>query len=385
MQIEIIIPTIGGREKYLRSCIESCLRQEGEFTVLVSNNGGAPGVRELVDALSNPRLRLVEPPVFLPMALHWEYAFSQARGDAITFIGDDDALMPGAIARIQQLFAEHPSIECIAHQPGQYFWPDYLEGVWRNKYLVPPQSGRATTKQTEPLLRQVVEFRALYVVLPYLYHGFVRRTTLEGIRNANGGLFRRAMPDVFTDLVLASTLKEFLVTEECLSLGGQGAKSNGANFLLNTELGKDFLADLPDSLLPVHCPNSIYLQLQEYIASLPACAALQQGGHPDWLHFTARVLVEAVQSKKHRKDILEGLNRFAGQTFSPSTRFTARGMTLLFGNALVACTASGILRLRRRVNALRWKDASAEFGATNIFDLTLALSKRLHKYGAVSE
>lgn len=379
MHIEIIIPTIGGREKYLRWCIESCLRQEGEFSVLVSNNGAAPDVRNLVHSLASPRLRLVESPTFLPMALHWEFAFSHAKGDVITIIGDDDALMPGAIARVGQLFAEHPAIDCITHQPGQYFWPDYLEQHWRNKYTVPLQSRRASVRQTEPLLRQVVEFRALYVVLPYLYHGFVKRAPLEGIRRANGGLFRRAMPDVFTDLVLASTLKEFLVTAECLSLGGQGAKSNGANFLLNTELGKDFLVDLPDSLLPAQCPNSICLQLQEYIASLPACAVLQSKGRPDWLRFSARVLLEAVQSRKHRKDILDGLAHFAAQTFPDGMRLAVSGMTLLFGNVLMAGVASGMLKLRRRANALRWKNASEEFGATNIFDLTLALSKHFQR------
>ena len=378
MHIEIIIPTIGGREKYLRWCIESCLRQEGEFSVLVSNNGGALGVRDLVASLASPKLRLVEPPAFLPMALHWEYAFSQACGDAITFIGDDDALMPGAIARIRQLFEDQPQIDCITHQPGQYFWPDYLEKHWQNKYALSLQSGCVTIKQTQPLLCQVVEFRALYSVLPYLYHGFVRRGMLDGICKANGGLFKRAMPDVFTDLVLASTLQQFLVTEECLSLGGQSAKSNGANFLLNTELGKDFLADLPDSLLPVQCPNSIYLQLQEYIASLPACAALQRSGHPNWLLFSVRILLEAVQSRKHRKDILYGLSRFADESFPAGARLAAKGMAQIFGNALVASVASGMLKLRRRANALRWKDASAEFGAANIFDLTLALSKRLH-------
>lgn len=378
MHIEIIIPTIGGREKYLRWCIESCLRQEGEFSVLVSNNGGAPTVRELVASLADPRLRLVESPAFLPMALHWEYAFSQARGEAITIVGDDDALMPGAVARIRQLFAEHQTIECITHQPGQYFWPDYLEENWRGKFTYVPQSGRVMVRQTEPLLRQVVEFRAHYRVLPYLYHGFVRRATLERIRNANGGLFRRAMPDVFTDLVLASTLKEFLVTEECLSLGGQGAKSSGANFFLSTESGDDFFANLPDALLSVSCPYSLYLQLQEYITFLPACAALQRGGHPDWLRFAAGVLLEAVPNRKHRRDILDGLDRFAAGSLPAGTRIAARAMALLFGNAPMAGLASGMLRLRRRFNATRWEDAGASFGAENIFDLTLALSRRFH-------
>lgn len=378
MHIEIIIPTIGGREKYLRWCIESCLCQEGEFSVLVSNNGGAPAVRELVASLADPRLRLVEPPAFLPMALHWEYAFSQARGEVVTIVGDDDALMPGAVARIRHLFAEHPAIECITHQPGQYFWPDYLEANWRGKFTHASQTGRARVKQTGPLLRRVVEYRAQYVVLPYLYHGFVRRTTLESIRYANGGLFRQAMPDVFTDLVLASTLKEFLVTEECLSLGGQGAKSTGANALLDFEVRKDFFADLPKVMHSSLCPYSFYLQLQEYIAALPACAALQRSGHPDWMRFAARVLVEAGQSWNHRKDIIEGLARFADQSLPAGTRFAARGMALLFGNAPMAGLASGMLRLRRRFNAMRWEDARAKFGAENIFELTLALSKRIH-------
>lgn len=384
MHIEIIIPTIGGREKYLRYCIMSCLRQEGQFSVLVSNNGGAQGVRDLVASLADPRLRLVEPPAFLPMALHWEYAFSQARGDVITIVGDDDALMPGAVARVEQLFAEHPSIECITHQPGQYFWPDYLEENWRGKFWIAPQSGRNFVRLTEPLLRQVIEYRAQYAVLPYLYHGFVRRAMLEGIQRENGGLFRRAMPDVFTDLVLASTLKEFLVTEECLSIGGQGAKSNGANFILNTELGKDFLTDLPDSLLPAQCPNSIYLQLQEYITALPACAALQSDSHPNWLHFVARVLVEAVQSRNHRNDILDGLASFSAQFFTTKIRVYTSGMILLFGNHLMANLLAKMLRLRRKINAMRWEDAKVKFGAETIYDLTTSVSKRVegHQTGA---
>ena len=379
MHIEIIIPTIGGREVYLRSCIMSCLCQEGDFSVLISNNGGAQGVRNLVNELADPRLRLVEPSTFLPMALHWEYAFSQAQGDVITFIGDDDALMMGAVSRVGWLFEKYPSIECITHRPGQYFWPDYLEENWRNKFLLPPQSSRNNIKQTEPLLRNVVEYRAHYAVLPFLYHGFVRLAILQDISRKNGGLFRRAMPDVFTDLVLASTLKEFLVTGECLSIGGQGAKSNGANFILNTELGNDFLSDLPDSLLPSQCPNSIYLQLQEYIASLPACAALQRSTHPNWLQFVAKVLVEAVQSKNHRKDILNGLASYSAHSFPIKYQIAASGMILLFGNLLMASIFANLLLLRRKFNAMRWEDAQAKYGAENIYDLSVALSNNIRE------
>ena len=91
MRLEVVIPTVCGRERYLEWCIRSCLEQGEQTRVLVSNNGGAESVRKLVSSFGDSRIRLVEPLSFLPMALHWEFAVEQAQEDVLVIIGDDAA------------------------------------------------------------------------------------------------------------------------------------------------------------------------------------------------------------------------------------------------------------------------------------------------------
>lgn len=371
IKFQIIIPTLRGRETYLKWAIRSCLDQDhADFEVLVSNNGGARSVQDVVSGIGDSRIRYIETKCLLPMAVHWEFAVSNARGDVLTIIGDDDALMPGALKSLNDIFLGNNDIECVTHYPGQYFWPDYPEPYYRNKYNVHRGSSTVKIMRTKDTLQRVMEFREWYGCLPVLYHGFVKRSVLERIRDSQGLIFKRTSPDIYSDLILAVVLDLYARFDGCLTFGGQGAKSNGINFSLNNDEGKQFLADLPDYLLPKYYVGNVHIQLFEYLEGIWGLFPhTTRNLNVSWLHLARNSILEALMTPAHCRNSLEQLYWIAHTNFPAKDRFlTKTVLTFLTWHWLREFLAARLIR-RRDKKRSEWKDASAQ-GFFNIYHLT---------------
>lgn len=375
IKFQVIIPTIGGRELYLPWAIRSCLDQDhSSFEVLVSNNGGSRAIRECVTSLADSRIRYIETDRVLPMAVHWEYVVSQAKGDVITIIGDDDALMPRALTRLNEIFLQNDGLECVTHHPGQYFWPDYFEDPLRNHYQFNRGTGTLKLLDTCTVLKQVSEFREWYGRLPVLYHGFVKRHVLDHIRESQGKIFKRVIPDVYSDLVLATVMKRYAQFDGCLTFGGQGAKSNGANFYLNNEEGKKFVADLPGYLKSKYYVGNITIQLYEYIEMVnDLFPKTRKGMNVAWMKFARQAMLEALMTPAHFECSLNELGRIAKNDFPPIQRILTLIVIAPFKLHWLSGMAAKYLLKRRTSKMQNWKDASGTCGAHNIYELVKRL------------
>jgi len=375
-KFQVIIPTMGGRELYLPWAIRSCLDQGYEnFEVLVSNNGGSPAVRKIVTSLADSRITYFETDRLLPMAVHWEFAVSQAKGDVLTIIGDDDALMPHALARLNTIFMRDDSLECVTHSPGQYFWPDYFDHSCRNHYLLRPGTGTLEPLDTSSVLKRVAEFREWYGRLPVLYHGFVKRSVLDRIRNSQGRIFKRIIPDVYSDLVLAAVMDRYAHFDGCLSFGGQGAKSNGANFYLNNEEGKRFVTDLPDYLMPKYYAGNVHIQLYEYVEKIvDLFPEIRKDLNVAWMKFAWQVMQEALMTPAHCQCSLKELQRIAINNFPAIERLLTLIAIAPFRLRWMSGVA-GKLLLKRRTWRMQnvLKDAIKTYGAHNIYELVTGI------------
>jgi hypothetical protein len=375
MGLEVIIPTVCGRERYLEWCIRSCLEQGEQTRVLVSNNGGTESVRKLVSSFGDSRIRLVEPNRFLPMALHWEFAVEQAQGDVLTIIGDDDALVPGAAKRVIDQFLMYPEIECITHRPAQYYWPDYQVHEMRDRLSLPATDGTATVMQTKPALKRVLEFKAWYGTLPFIYHGFVRRSAIDRIRLVHGPLFKRLAPDVYSDLLLATFLDSYLVLNESLSVGGQGARSFGATFRLNPSEADRIVDELPEILKPILSPKSITLQLYEYGLMLREFWPQGFIVIPSWWRFTTQVFLEAMRCPEYKDEILRDLGGLAREAFPPLMGIAARLLIPLATFSPLTRIAAGLVEKRQKQQVASWETLGAARGIENVY----AAAKYVHE------
>jgi len=376
MDIEILIPTLAGRERYLEWCLNSCvIQRHHSFGILVSNNGGASSVKKLVESFNDSRIRYIEVPDLLPMCKHWEFMLSHAQGDFLTIIGDDDALMPKALLVVEDVLAEYPGTACVTHEPAQYYWPDYPVEELKNRYVYRGRTGIRKLASARNTLREVVEFREWYGKLPFLYHGFVSRHVLEKIRAENGGVFLRPAPDIFVDLVLGMHLESYVQVEDCLTIGGQGAKSTGTSCSVGSEAGKSFIEAHPKDMWPKYSIASITLQVFEYIEFLSASSLVLVNRNIYWWGLVRNVANEGllapndVQSKQVFNDLKDVINEHC--------RTIYRLPLLLLAGLLSSYPIFRILRKRglsRRMQTnLRMRNAMHDFGASNVFDVARSL------------
>ena len=96
MKVSIVIATYN-REAYILEAINSCLSQYGcEFAVIVVDDGSTDGTRELLESITNTRVRTV----FCRhrgVSCARNRAVQEADGEFTLVLDSDDFLLPGAL------------------------------------------------------------------------------------------------------------------------------------------------------------------------------------------------------------------------------------------------------------------------------------------------
>lgn len=120
--VSVAIPT-RGRAAWCEEAVGSALAQAGvEVEVVVALDGEDPDTRARLEALGDPRVRIVAQPASGRSAAR-NLAWRSARGARVAFLDDDDVLLPGSLAcRVRALDA-HPGA-VLAHGTAVAMAPD---------------------------------------------------------------------------------------------------------------------------------------------------------------------------------------------------------------------------------------------------------------------
>src|SRR5687767_875430 len=223
--ISLIIPT-RERAETLFFALQTALNQaSNNYEVIVSDNFSQDNTKEVVRKFSDARLIYFNTGQRLSMSDNWEFALKKARGEYIVFIGDDDAVMPGGINRLETLIQER-QCEVYMWGPSIYFWP--FDGRKATiEYLQPVQPVH------EMNLQRMASFVIAhggwqYYRLPGVYHAAVSIRILDMIRKKTGRVFHATQPDVFTSMAIPVFAKTCVHTGHPITVHGASAKSNGA-------------------------------------------------------------------------------------------------------------------------------------------------------------
>jgi hypothetical protein len=255
--LSVVIPTLD-RPDTLHHALTTLRGQQGtncEF--IIQNNGGNAEIAALLDAIDDPRFRHFTTPGIVTMTENWELALGHATGDYVTFIGDDDGLMPDA-CEIAASILERAGPELLSWAPYAYYWPGYYHAEYRNRLVAAVNFrfiGDCVVSRDE--LARFYGFQAHYSRLPMIYNSFVRRDVIERVRARAGRYFLGLSPDVTSGIANAALSAGFLRLSRPLSISGLSQHSTGhTNFFEKTgELGsssgrRDFGAIAKDPTLP---------------------------------------------------------------------------------------------------------------------------------------
>jgi hypothetical protein len=148
----------------------------------------------------DPRIKLVEAKKFLIMNDNWENGFRHATGQWRMLLGDDDCLVPQALAIVAAALARAPEAEVMLWRWGGYVAPSWLASEMAGVARIPPYSGRVDVRTTEDIARLVYGFDPDRMSeckqwLPSVMRGVVRAEIIEEIWTRVGVFCHELSPD----------------------------------------------------------------------------------------------------------------------------------------------------------------------------------------------
>jgi glycosyltransferase involved in cell wall biosynthesis len=224
-RFSVIIPT-RNRASTLRYALQTCTDQDFDsFEIIVSDNDSEDDTRAVVESAGSKCVRYLHTGRALSMTLNWDFAVSQARGEYILLIGDDDGLLPHALRELELAIRNAPA-PVVRWERVFYYWPS-LPLPWLVNILSIPLPRENTVLDSAPTMEQVVNDRAPYGLLPMLYNAAIPRTMIEEVRARTGGVLRDVSPDIYSGFVFASLAGRYASLARPISIGGGSGASNG--------------------------------------------------------------------------------------------------------------------------------------------------------------
>lgn len=134
--VSVVTPFYNGAE-YLRECLSSVLAQSyRNFEYLLIDNHSKDGASDIARefAQRDSRVRVIQPPTFLPQIDNFNFALSQASSEAayVKMVAGDDWLFPECLTQMVAVAAQSPRVAIVSAYRQR--------GANVDGYGIPPQS-----------------------------------------------------------------------------------------------------------------------------------------------------------------------------------------------------------------------------------------------------
>jgi glycosyltransferase involved in cell wall biosynthesis len=230
----IIIPT-RNRAETLYWTIKTCLEQDYDnYEIIVSDNNSLDNTKEVVLSFNSDKIRYFHTEKDLSMTENFEFGLSKVSEGYLSFLGDDDGLMPHAL-KIANNFITETKANAIVGRNDVYVWNNFP--IKQNRGVLKFDINKKNAwvdslKQIDYVLKKTNK----YLTLPCIYcTGFVSIDIINKIKLRSKGLFfLSSIPDVYSSFVIALEVGKYYFVNESFFLGGSSASSNGASFAIES-------------------------------------------------------------------------------------------------------------------------------------------------------
>ncbi len=253
---------------------------------------------------------------------------SNARGEYIIVIGDDDGLIPNQFPYLRAVLEERRPDSLIGSVV-TYAWPgDSAPATSGRLKLLFKSTYGGLSEMSGAQLREELRRVGAGVVAdtPRIYGGVVSRGVIERMKAKSGQLFMATWPDIYFMFAAPAVIERHLVMHHPFFVGGTSAKSNGASYFQwlradgPADEFKKFVEEVKSDPVLDPLPSTTSLQ-SGMLAHLEAANIHAYGGRFQIDY--EREFERTIQSVRHvgerlRAEELSALARFAAERGLPA-------------------------------------------------------------------
>jgi glycosyltransferase involved in cell wall biosynthesis len=331
----------------LHYALQGTLRQTfNDFEIIVSDNNSTDSTKAVVDALADARVRYVNTGRDLDIAESWNFALSHAAGEYVLLHGDDDCLIPDALAIYNKVLEKHLECEIISLANAWYGHHTVWNSKWKNALCLPNIRVSRARVSTHELLRTYFSL-SLPVFSPTWL--LVSRKVLECVRNEYQDVYMTPYPDY-------SALALFLVCADTLVyldyptvLHGYSRESSARFYWASTEQNKSLIEDNQDwkglfqyTQVPLHGAFFVNGWAESLVRATKASPTLKAGAELDWERYFVAYRLEMWRAGQVR-DVSEEKEEYRRALRERSILFRLKVLRAVFPRLFV-CSVSSRLR-----------------------------------------
>ena len=238
--ISIAIAT-KNREIFCIEAIKSLLTYDNSIVeIAIADNSGTDKIKQFVTSLNAPNLKYRYDGIDNDSSIeNFNRAIELTTGQYVMLIGDDDSILPKALEMAQ--WARENDVDSICSVENlAYYWPNVLEKYPNGVMMMPSSTGKITEvdikEQLDTLLENGLQLYLLYP-LPKTYHGIVKRSIMEEIKQRTGHYYGGLSPDIYSSIAVSCIAKNHFVIDEPMSIAGVCANSTTADNLKGKHSG----------------------------------------------------------------------------------------------------------------------------------------------------
>ena len=229
--LSICVPSRNRQQTFLQTIRDLTANPRADVEFVFADNSDDPTIADsAMAALADSRIRyLPSLDHALPMQDNWERVMQAATGDWITFIGDDDYVDPDVIDAILEIARRRPAADAVGWGRMSFKWPDYRP--FAGNASVALGNGVHLANRQDQLLALFTWKGAAPIPKTAfsVYHGAVRRTAMERIRDRFAGrFFEHPTVDFDCSCKLLLTARELVYVDRSFSVAGSTASSNSS-------------------------------------------------------------------------------------------------------------------------------------------------------------
>lgn len=188
----------------------------------------------------------------IPIYQNCDKAILHSNGEFVCFIGDDDGVTEYVIECAKWM--KKNDVEVVMPSTISYSWPDRIvksKTMTKTGAVVfRPFSGKITKVSTKEVLQNSIDSGFINRGnMPLVYHGIVKRTTLDRIFDKCGTFFPGASPDIANAVALCLSVDEFYKIDVPLTISGASkTHGGGVNKMKNRAARIEDVSFLPKDI-----------------------------------------------------------------------------------------------------------------------------------------